>query len=47
MAEYEDTIMDKELELLVRINALQDVELWVIEQIIEIKKELEALKAES
>lgn len=32
--------MDKELELLIRKNALKDVELWLYKQYAEIEKEL-------
>ena len=36
--------MDKKLELLIRLNALKDVELWLYQQYKEINKELEKLK---
>ncbi len=36
--------MDKKLELLIRLNALKDVELWLYQQYKEINKELEGLK---
>lgn len=36
--------MDKKLELLIRMNALKDVEVWLYKQYTEINKELEQLK---
>ena len=36
--------MDKKLELLIRMNALKDVELWLYQQYEVINKELEGLK---
>jgi len=33
--------MDKKLELLIRLNALKDVELWLYQQYKEINKNLE------
>lgn len=36
--------MDKKLELLIRLNALKDVELWLYQQYEVINKELEGLK---
>lgn len=36
--------MDKKLELLIRMNALKDVEVWLYQQYTEINKELEQLK---
>lgn len=36
--------MDKKLELLIRMNALKDVELWLYQQYKEINKNLEVTK---
>lgn len=36
--------MDKKLELLIRMNALKDVELWLYQQYEVINKELDGLK---
>lgn len=38
--------MTKEIELLIRRNALKDVELWLYRQYTEIEKELEVLQGE-
>lgn len=35
--------MDKKLELLIKMNALKDVELWLQQQYIEIETELQKL----
>jgi hypothetical protein len=39
--------MEKQIELLIRKNALKDVELWLNQQYLEINKELQTLEAEA
>jgi len=42
-----NTLIDNELELMIRKKTLQDVEIWLNEQYLEIAKQLIEIKAKS